>query len=239
VADAPGRLRWRDAPAVRRPDGAQAARGDPLAGPVAVRAAVGYGRARRARRLTSGAAVTATAVRAHDSRSDLDEVAVEKTVALLDRARNEPRDLYGLWFLTANNHVRPSGLVDPLKRKLEFRGLTSASRRRWPSFPSSTRSIATSSGRSPSRHRQAVRELPRASRGSPWQATRGEPGRRLQDPYRMLAALAISNTMSMSVLERTGEIGVMRAMGMTRPRALGLFLVESVRRPGAHRQRRR
>ena len=32
----------------------------------------------------------------------------------------------------------------------------------------------------------------------------------------------------MSVLERTGEIGVMRAMGMSRPRALGLFLVESV-----------
>ena len=44
----------------------------------------------------------------------------------------------------------------------------------------------------------------------------------------MLAALAIFNTMSMSVLERTGEIGVMRAMGMSRPRALGLFLVESI-----------
>jgi len=43
-----------------------------------------------------------------------------------------------------------------------------------------------------------------------------------------LAALAIFNTMSMSVLERTGEIGVMRAMGLTRPRALGLFLVESI-----------
>jgi putative ABC transport system permease protein len=43
-----------------------------------------------------------------------------------------------------------------------------------------------------------------------------------------LAALAIFNTMSMSVLERTSEIGVMRAMGMTRPRALGIFLVESI-----------
>jgi ABC-type lipoprotein release transport system permease subunit len=32
----------------------------------------------------------------------------------------------------------------------------------------------------------------------------------------------------MSVLERTGEIGVMRAMGVSRPRALGLFLVESI-----------
>ena len=56
----------------------------------------------------------------------LDEVAVEKTVALLDRARNEPRDLYDLWFLTANNHVRLFELVDPVKRKLEFRGLTLA-----------------------------------------------------------------------------------------------------------------
>lgn len=56
----------------------------------------------------------------------LDEVAAEKTVALLDRARNEPRDLYDLWFLTANGHVRLSDLVDPVARKLEFRGLTLA-----------------------------------------------------------------------------------------------------------------
>jgi len=54
----------------------------------------------------------------------LDEVAVEKTVALLDRARNEPRDLYDLWFLTAGGHVRLADLVDPVARKLEFRGLT-------------------------------------------------------------------------------------------------------------------
>ena len=56
----------------------------------------------------------------------LDEVAVEKTVALLDRARNEPRDLYDLWFLTANDHVRLSDLLDPVARKLDFRGLTLA-----------------------------------------------------------------------------------------------------------------
>ena len=56
----------------------------------------------------------------------LDEVAVEKTVALLDRARNEPRDLYDLWFLTAGGHVRLADLVDPVARKLEFRGLTLA-----------------------------------------------------------------------------------------------------------------
>ncbi len=56
----------------------------------------------------------------------LDEVAVEKTVALLDRARNEPRDLYDLWFLTVNGHVTLPDLLDPIARKLEFRGLTLA-----------------------------------------------------------------------------------------------------------------
>lgn len=56
----------------------------------------------------------------------LDEVAVEKTVALLDRARNEPRDLYDLWFLSANGHVTLPDLLDAIARKLEFRGLTLA-----------------------------------------------------------------------------------------------------------------
>lgn len=56
----------------------------------------------------------------------LDEVAVEKTVALLDRARNEPRDLFDLWFLTAGGHARLADLVDAVVRKLEFRGLTLA-----------------------------------------------------------------------------------------------------------------
>jgi predicted nucleotidyltransferase component of viral defense system len=56
----------------------------------------------------------------------LGEVAVEKVVALLDRARNEPRDLYDLWFLTSGGHVDLSDLVDPIARKLEFRGMTLA-----------------------------------------------------------------------------------------------------------------
>lgn len=56
----------------------------------------------------------------------LNEVAVEKIVALLDRARNEPRDLYDLWFLTSGGHVDLSELIDPVARKLEFRGLTLA-----------------------------------------------------------------------------------------------------------------
>jgi len=56
----------------------------------------------------------------------LGEVAVEKTVALLDRARNEPRDLYDLWFLASDGHVDLSVLLDPVERKLDFRGLTLA-----------------------------------------------------------------------------------------------------------------
>ena len=53
----------------------------------------------------------------------LNEVAVEKTAALLDRARTEPRDLYDLWFLTAGGHVQLPDLLGPVAWKLEFRGL--------------------------------------------------------------------------------------------------------------------
>jgi len=34
----------------------------------------------------------------------LSEIASEKTVALLDRARTEPRDLYDLWYLTVESN---------------------------------------------------------------------------------------------------------------------------------------
>lgn len=52
----------------------------------------------------------------------LDEIAVEKVVALLDRARNEPRDLYDVWYLVTEGHVKLSPLVDAVKQKLAFRG---------------------------------------------------------------------------------------------------------------------
>jgi predicted nucleotidyltransferase component of viral defense system len=41
----------------------------------------------------------------------LEEIAVEKTVALADPARNEPRDLYDLWHLTANEGMDMGPLV--------------------------------------------------------------------------------------------------------------------------------
>jgi putative ABC transport system permease protein len=43
-----------------------------------------------------------------------------------------------------------------------------------------------------------------------------------------LCALAVWNTMTMSVRERTGEIGVLRALGMTAPEVVGLFVLEGV-----------
>ena len=54
----------------------------------------------------------------------LDEIAVEKIAALTDRARNEPRDLYDIWFLISNGHVDLAMLVPEIDSKLEFRGRT-------------------------------------------------------------------------------------------------------------------
>ncbi len=52
----------------------------------------------------------------------LDEIAAEKVVALMDRARNEPRDLYDVWSLAAGGHVDFADLVDAIKQKWDFRG---------------------------------------------------------------------------------------------------------------------
>ena len=52
----------------------------------------------------------------------LDEIASEKVVALHDPARNEPRDLYDLWFLLSGNHVHGPELISIIHEKLKFRG---------------------------------------------------------------------------------------------------------------------
>ena len=51
----------------------------------------------------------------------LNEIATEKVVALSDPARNEPRDLYDLWFLTVEDGVDLSQLVGAIAEKLRFR----------------------------------------------------------------------------------------------------------------------
>ena len=52
----------------------------------------------------------------------LPEIATEKTLALADRARNEPRDLYDLWHLTSGEGIDLGPLADAMRQKLEFRG---------------------------------------------------------------------------------------------------------------------
>jgi predicted nucleotidyltransferase component of viral defense system len=52
----------------------------------------------------------------------LEEIATEKTLALVDKARNEPRDLYDLWHLTSNENIELGTLADGMRQKLEFRG---------------------------------------------------------------------------------------------------------------------
>ena len=51
----------------------------------------------------------------------LKEIAAEKVIAICDRARNEPRDLYDLWHLCENAHVDLIEVIDAIASKLEFR----------------------------------------------------------------------------------------------------------------------
>jgi predicted nucleotidyltransferase component of viral defense system len=57
----------------------------------------------------------------------IDEIAVEKLMALLDRARNEPRDLYDLWYLSTEDGIHWPELADCLARKYRFREIDPAS----------------------------------------------------------------------------------------------------------------
>lgn len=57
----------------------------------------------------------------------LDEIAIEKATALGDPARNEPRDLYDLWFLCTNKQVVMESIIDGIQQKSEFRGKDFAS----------------------------------------------------------------------------------------------------------------
>ena len=72
-------------------------------------------------------------LRGHDEYADLTEdnkirvyalekIGVEKVVALTDRARNEPRDLYDIWYLTSRQHVDLTQHMAEIVSKLEFRG---------------------------------------------------------------------------------------------------------------------
>jgi predicted nucleotidyltransferase component of viral defense system len=51
----------------------------------------------------------------------LEEITAEKLMALADRARNEPRDLYDLWYLTTEAGIAISSAADAIRQKLAFR----------------------------------------------------------------------------------------------------------------------
>ncbi len=52
----------------------------------------------------------------------LDEIAAEKIVALMDRVRNEPRDLYDVWYLMSGDHINLGNLIGAVEQKWSFRG---------------------------------------------------------------------------------------------------------------------
>jgi len=54
----------------------------------------------------------------------LAETAVEKVLALADRARNEPRDLYDLWHLVSCEAIELSELVPAMTAKLALTGIS-------------------------------------------------------------------------------------------------------------------
>lgn len=51
----------------------------------------------------------------------IEEIAVEKLLALSDRARNEPRDLYDLWYLFGSTNMRVAEMRTELDAKLALR----------------------------------------------------------------------------------------------------------------------
>ena len=54
----------------------------------------------------------------------LEEICVEKFLALTDKTRNEPRDLFDFWYLVSKNHVDLNMLWPEVKAKLDFRNRT-------------------------------------------------------------------------------------------------------------------
>ncbi|MCO5085190.1 MAG: nucleotidyl transferase AbiEii/AbiGii toxin family protein, partial [Rhizobiaceae bacterium] len=52
----------------------------------------------------------------------VEEIATEKIVALTDRARNQPRDLFDIWKLQSEFGIDLAELANPIAQKLVFRG---------------------------------------------------------------------------------------------------------------------
>ncbi len=52
----------------------------------------------------------------------LEEVAIEKVCALLSLSRNEPRDLYDIWYLVEQGGIDLGHLISDIEKKIQFKG---------------------------------------------------------------------------------------------------------------------
>ena len=55
----------------------------------------------------------------------IEEVFLEKYLCILDKSRNEPRDVYDLWYLISNNCLDYEYLDSDIKNKGKFKGISS------------------------------------------------------------------------------------------------------------------
>lgn len=55
----------------------------------------------------------------------LEEIYIEKYLSILDRSRNEPRDVYDLWYLISNKVVEYELLISDIKKKGASKGIES------------------------------------------------------------------------------------------------------------------
>ncbi len=52
----------------------------------------------------------------------LEEITTEKVCTLTDKSRNEPRDLYDIYFLLTEKNIDLFGFIDKIKEKMAFKG---------------------------------------------------------------------------------------------------------------------
>lgn len=102
----------------------------------------------------------------------LAETAAEKVLALADRARNEPRDLYDLWHLVSCEGIDLSELVPAITAKLAFRqqelpGIQQAIINKEARLKALVRAAHESNGRATAIRSGFPRDPPRPATGQP------------------------------------------------------------------------
>ena len=55
----------------------------------------------------------------------LEEIFIEKCLSIIDRSRNEPRDIYDLWYLASNECSDCVSMAEGIKLKGSYKGITS------------------------------------------------------------------------------------------------------------------